>query len=38
MLDLYITFVTYVQITDVSYILNTGRLIELNDMQYKRSI
>ena len=32
MLDLKITFVTYAQITDFSYNLNTDQLIEFNDM------
>ena len=32
MLDLKITFVTYAQIIDLSYILNTDKLIEFNDM------
>ena len=31
-LDLKITFVTYTQITDHSYILNTDQLSEFNDM------
>ena len=30
MLDLKIAFVTYVQITDLSHILNTDQLIEFN--------
>lgn len=32
MLDLKITFVTYAQITDFSYILNTDQLIDFDDM------
>ena len=32
MLDLKITFVTYAQITDLNYILNTDQLSELNDV------